>query len=165
VTLNRGTKKATQARISEAFRAYMKSERYQKMNTITCAKQLGVSKTTISRWRVDGGIPPPTRVFDEEKAFKAKLLSQMKEFGLKDKKSLMSIPDLCKLADLPYHTVFYLQKRLGVAPYGQKYRSDSFRQPLTTRVCDLKMVQLVGGWNSKRLPKGLTEHLETLRER
>jgi len=154
-------RKTTKAYIEESYRAYMKSERYQKMNTVRCARVLGVAKTTITRWRLTAGLPPPQRLINEEREKRKIVLAATPEFGLKNKQSTLAIPALCKLVGLPYHTVFTLQKKLGVEPYGQKFRSDAFRQPLTSRPSDLKMLQLAHEWHR---PKGMTDHLETLRE-
>ena len=161
MTISTGRNQANKAHWAEAFRAYMKSERYQKMNTVACAKALGVSKTTVSRWRIEAGLPPPQRMVNEERERRKLLLVASKEFGLKEKKSTLSIPDLMKLVGLPYHTVFYMQKKLGVEPFGQKYRSDAYRQPLVNSQKELDMIQLSHEWHR---PKGMTEHLESLRD-
>jgi len=148
------------AHIAWAKYKYFSSKRHQKMNTLTAGKELGVSKTTISRWRAEAGIPPPARAINEARAAKVKILVKTKEFGFETKQSLLSIPDLCKLVDLPYHTVFRLQKNLGVHPMGDKYRRNSGRLPLTKDPADLELVKLASEWH---LPPGMVKDLESLR--
>ena len=144
-----------------AKRKYLRTKRLQTIPTRDAATELGVSTTFLKRVRLEAGITPPSRIVDEVREASKRALLKTKEFGLKEKRSTMSIPDLCKLVDLPYHTVFYLQKRLKVEPYGQKYRSDSFRQPLVNSNKELEVIQLAREWHR---PKGMTEHLETLND-
>ena len=143
---------------------YLASERLQQMPTDNAAVEIDVSVTSVKKWRRAAGLPPPKVRLDEIKEQGKRELIKRPELGLENKQSTMSIPDLCKLVEpnLPYHTVFYMQKKLGVEPFGQKYRGHGDRSFwLTKSIKDLEILKLAHKWGHN--PE-LTKHVESLRD-
>lgn len=150
--------------VAESKRRYRKEKKWREMPTRDAAAGLDVSTSTIARWRLEFDFIPPKIRIDEEVEEKILVMVASKEFGLKDLQSELSITELAEKFGLKYWAVYKTQQRLGVQPNGQKYRrkiGDFI--PLMNDENDLELVQLATKCYSRR-PKGMTGHLESLRE-
>ncbi len=150
--------------VAESKRKYLKEKKWREMPTKDAAVGLNVSTSTVARWRLEFGFTPPKIRIDKELEANILIMVASKEFGLKELQSELSINELAIKFGLKYWAVFKTQTRLGVQPNGQKYRrkiGDFI--PLMNDKEDLELVKLATKCYSRR-PKGMTQHLESLRD-
>ena len=151
--------------IAAAKAAFTASLKSQQLPVGEAADKIGVSTTTIQRWRHELGLPNSITVQARAALAARKLLCDLPGFGFKESQSVLSIPDLMAITGLKYSTIYRIQKDLGVLPFGAKFRkkSDQPGSPLMLRnkTWFIPLMQLCNNW---KRPKGIDAHLEILRD-